>query len=94
MVLRPVKIFALLVGSFILIMGAETVFAEQQSGSETSAAPIAFLDLMITEDKPIHLKNQDVIEAISKLRGRRYGCPISIEIIEYTQQDCIPQGNN
>ena len=93
MVFRQVKRFALLVGSFLLIMGSGKVFAQQQSGSEDRADQIAFLDLMITEDKPIHLKNQDVIAAISKLR-RRYGCPISIEIIEYTLQDCIPQGNN
>ena len=93
MVFRQFKLFALLVGSFMLIMGySGKVFVQQESGSEDRADQIAFLDLMITEDKPIHLKNQDVIEAISKLRGR-YGCPISIEIIEYTLQDCIPQGN-
>ena len=94
MVFRQFKLFALLVGSFMLIMGySGKVFPQQESGSEDRADPIAFLDLMITEDNPIHLKSQDVIEAISKLRGR-YGCPISIEIIEYTLQDCIPQGNN
>ena len=92
MVFRQVKLF-LLVGSFMLIMSTGTVFAQQQSGSETRAAQIAFLDLMITEDNPIHLKNENAAEAISKLRWR-YGCPISIERIEYTQQDCIPQGNN
>ena len=92
MVFRQVKLF-LLVGSFMLIMSTGTVFAQQQSGSETRTAQIAFLDLMITEDNPIHLKNENAAEAISKLRWR-YGCPISIERIEYTQQDCIPQGNN
>ncbi len=93
MVFQQVKRFALMVVGFMLIMGTGTVFAQQQSGSEARAAPIAFLDLMITEDKPINLKNENVTEAISKLRWR-YGCPISIEIIEYTLQDCMPQGNN
>jgi hypothetical protein len=94
MVFRQFKLFALLVGSFMLIMGySGKVFPQQESGSEDRADPIAFLDLMITEDNPIHLKNENAAEAISKLRWQ-YGCPISIERIEYTQQDCIPQGNN
>ena len=92
MVFQQVKRFALMVVGFMLIMGTGTVFAQQQSGSEAKADQIAFLDLMITEDKPIHLKNEYVTVAIAKLRWR-YDCPISIEVIEYTKQDSMRQGN-
>ena len=88
MKLQQVKLFVLLISSFMLISYARIIFA-QDSGSQETGEQIAFLDLTVTDAKPIILKNQHVTDAVAYLRFQ-YGCPVSIEVIEFTQQDCIP----
>jgi hypothetical protein len=83
--------------SFLLIMAVLTLYncgvhAQQGGKSGENAQKIAFLDAMVTRDKPVNLDGNSIEDAIAKLR-LNYGCIISVEMIEYTKEDTTSRGN-
>lgn len=83
--------------SFLLIMAVLILYncgihAQQVGKSGENAQKLAFLDAMVTRDKPVNLDGNSIEDAIAKLRFN-YGCIISVEMIEYTKEDTTSRGN-
>ena len=79
---------AIIILTVIFTLYSWETFAQQNSGSQEKEKQIAFLDTMVTEDNAISLKNNPVTHATAYLRFQ-YKCVISVEQIEYTEEDCI-----
>ncbi len=79
------------VGFFVLTTFVLIFFAQQNSSGQEKTKDIAFLDMMITESRPLSVENLSASDVTEMLR-LDYGCVINAEGIEYPRSDRIRVG--
>ena len=77
----------------ILAFHSSEAFTQQSSSGQAESKEIAFLDIMVTESKPVILENKHVTSALLRLR-HAYGCVISTEKIRHTRNERIRAAGN